>query len=87
MMVMLGLRSFSILIFGCHKLMRFVSALVLLFASAASLTVAFAPIKPGDSLPAANLHSGSPPDLVRVTDYAKGKNMIIVGLPGAFTPT
>jgi 2-Cys peroxiredoxin 5 len=64
--------------------MRFVSALLL---ASASLTAAFAPIKPGDSLPTANLHSGFPPEMVSITDYAKGKNMIIVGLPGAFTPT
>ena len=64
--------------------MKFVSLVLL---ASASLTAAFAPIKAGDSLPTANLHSGFPPDMVSITDYAKGKNMIIVGLPGAFTPT
>jgi peroxiredoxin len=64
--------------------MRLVSALLL---ASAGLTAAFAPIKVGQSLPAANLHSGFPPEMVSITDYAKGKNMIIVGLPGAFTPT
>jgi peroxiredoxin len=64
--------------------MRVISAFLL---ASASLTAAFAPIKPGDSLPTANLHAGFPPEMVSITDYAKGKNMIIVGLPGAFTPT
>jgi len=63
-------------------------------------TVAFAPvpdlsrtvsavnlIKAGDSLPSIDLHKNFPPDFVNMADYAKGKNIIILGLPGAFTPT
>lgn len=41
----------------------------------------------GDKLPSINLHSGFPPDMVNAAEYVKGKNMIFVGLPGAFTPT
>lgn len=28
-----------------------------------------------------------PPKIVNVAEYVKGKNVILVGLPGAFTPT
>lgn len=73
-----------------------------LFAAALCLvraTSAFAPARPflrrasslgvavGDKIPSVNLHEGFPPDMVDAADYVKDKNMIIVGLPGAFTPT
>jgi len=41
----------------------------------------------GDSAPSVDLHSGFPPDMVNFADYAKGKSLVLVGLPGAFTPT
>jgi len=42
----------------------------------------------GDSLPSVELFSGFPDvEKVNIADYAKNKNIIIVGLPGAFTPT
>jgi len=42
----------------------------------------------GDDLPSATLFKGFPdPETIDSAEYAKGKNMIIVGLPGAFTPT
>lgn len=41
----------------------------------------------GDSLPSVNLHKDFPPDMVNIAEYAKGKNLIILGLPGAFTGT
>ena len=43
----------------------------------------------GDNLPSAEIFKDSFPDVekVDVAAYAKGKNIIIVGLPGAFTPT
>jgi len=51
--------------------------------SATALNVAV-----GDKLPSANLFQGFPdPESIDIAEYAKGKNMIIVGLPGAFTPT
>lgn len=42
----------------------------------------------GDKIPDTELMKGFP-DVVKtkVSDYASGKNVIIVGLPGAFTPT
>lgn len=45
-------------------------------------------IAEGDSLPSATLFQGFPdPKKIDIADYVKGKNVIIVGLPGAFTPT
>lgn len=45
-------------------------------------------IKVGDRIPAVNLHHNfGPPKIVNVADYVKGRKVIIVGLPGAFTPT
>jgi len=42
----------------------------------------------GDSLPSVELFKDFPDvKKVNIADYAKGKKMIIVGLPGAFTPT
>jgi 2-Cys peroxiredoxin 5 len=48
---------------------------------------ALATIKTGDKIPSINLHSGFPPEMVNVADYCKDKNVIMIGLPGAFTPT
>jgi len=40
------------------------------------------------SLPSVELMQGFPdPKQINITDYCAGKNVIIVGLPGAFTPT
>lgn len=41
----------------------------------------------GDAIPAVDLHKEFPPDMVPLADYAKGKNLLMIGLPGAFTPT
>jgi len=41
----------------------------------------------GDSMPSVTLDSGFPPEKVDISEYTKGKKMVIVGLPGAFTPT
>lgn len=42
----------------------------------------------GDKIPDVGLMQGFPDvKTTSVADYAKGKNVIIVGLPGAFTPT
>lgn len=38
-------------------------------------------------LPMVDLHYGFPPQLVNVAQYAANKNMLILFLPGAFTPT
>lgn len=42
----------------------------------------------GDKLPAGiELHKGFPPDKIDIYDFSKDKKMILLGLPGAFTPT
>jgi len=41
----------------------------------------------GDAIPSINLHSGFPPDKVDIADYVKGKSVLMVGLPAAFTIT
>jgi hypothetical protein len=44
-------------------------------------------VKVGDKLPSVELHSGFPPEKIDLASYTANKNVIIVGLPGAFTPT
>jgi peroxiredoxin len=52
-------------------------------------------IKPGDTLPDATLTESTafgdscpmPPQKLSAADLAKGKRIVIFGLPGAFTPT
>jgi peroxiredoxin len=44
-------------------------------------------IKTGDKIPAASLDFGFPPKKVFLPEYTSGKKMLIIGLPGAFTPT
>jgi peroxiredoxin len=46
-----------------------------------------APISPGSKIPWADLHWGFPPKLINVPEYCQGRSVVIVGLPGAFTPT
>lgn len=47
-----------------------------------------APIAAGDKVPAdVTLHKGFPPTSVKVSEYVAGKKIILIGLPGAFTPT
>jgi hypothetical protein len=45
------------------------------------------PVKVGDKVPPAVLHFGFPPQKVFLPSYAANKKMILIGLPGAFTPT
>jgi len=45
-------------------------------------------IADGDAIPSVELFQGFPDvNKINIADYVKGKNVIIVGLPGAFTPT
>jgi len=44
-------------------------------------------IKVGDALPSVDLQEGNPGGKVNIADLAKGKKVIIFGVPGAFTPT
>jgi peroxiredoxin len=41
----------------------------------------------GDKLPSIELHQGFPPKKYNLADFAKDKSLLLVGLPGAFTPT
>jgi hypothetical protein len=41
----------------------------------------------GTELPSEELDFGFPPQKVNIAERCKGKRIIIVGLPGAFTPT
>jgi hypothetical protein len=42
-------------------------------------------IKAGDKVPNVDIHYGFPPESVNVLDYTKGKMIVLLGLPGAFT--
>lgn len=41
----------------------------------------------GDAIPAVSLDKGFPPEKVPLDDFCTGKKVVLVGLPGAFTPT
>jgi len=44
-------------------------------------------LRPGDMIPDVSLHKGFPPEKVPLQEFCKGKKVVLVGLPGAFTPT
>eukprot|EP00658_Telonema_sp_P-2_P017007 TRINITY_DN16585_c0_g1_i4.p2 TRINITY_DN16585_c0_g1~~TRINITY_DN16585_c0_g1_i4.p2 ORF type:complete len:197 (+),score=44.56 TRINITY_DN16585_c0_g1_i4:177-767(+) len=44
-------------------------------------------IKVGDTIPDVSIQTGFPPEPVVMKERLAGKNVIVVGLPGAFTPT
>lgn len=41
----------------------------------------------GDELPSVEMDLGFPPSKVNVKEHVAGKSVILMGLPGAFTPT
>lgn len=41
----------------------------------------------GFKIPPVELHKGFPPEKINLAEYIAGRKVIIVGLPGAFTPT
>jgi len=45
------------------------------------------PLPIGSQIPSVELDCGFPPEKVNLAERTKGKRVIIVGLPGAFTPT
>jgi 2-Cys peroxiredoxin 5 len=49
--------------------------------------VAVAQIKVGDKIPSVTLHHGFPPTFVDLAERVAGRKVVLVGLPGAFTPT
>ena len=50
--------------------------------------MAAAQLKAGDTVPAGvTLDLGFPPSKIDLASYIKGKKVILMGLPGAFTPT
>ena len=79
----------SVTLLRNEEKMKFFGTFALLgSAIAATFGTPFAfAIKVGDKVPSVNVHSGFPPEMVNIADYVKGRNTIIVGLPGAFTPT
>jgi len=64
--------------------MKIISSLVLGALFSISQTLA---VKVGDSCPAVELHYNFPPDKINLADRIADKNVLLVGLPGAFTPT
>jgi len=44
-------------------------------------------VEVGDAVPCVNLDQGFPPVKVALSDYCKDKKIVLMGLPGAFTPT
>jgi len=44
-------------------------------------------VKCGDAIPEVELDKGFPPEKVALKDLCQGKRVVLVGLPGAFTPT
>jgi len=54
---------------------------------ALALPVLAAAISVGGNIPSIELDLGFPPAKVNIAKRAAGKKIILVGLPGAFTPT
>lgn len=48
---------------------------------------AISAIAVGDKVPSIDLDYGFPPQKVNLAERVAGKNVILVSLPGAFTPT
>jgi peroxiredoxin len=52
------------------------------------LATAVLAVKVGDTIPEdVDLHFGFPPENINLSSRIEGKRVILVGLPGAFTPT
>jgi 2-Cys peroxiredoxin 5 len=51
------------------------------------LALAAAQIKVGEKIPSVELDLGFPPEKIDVAKRIAGKKVVLVGLPGAFTPT
>ena len=67
--------------------MKVVLKALLVVAFLALATVVDA-VKVGDKIPSdVDLHFGFPPENISLSKRIAGKKVILVGLPGAFTPT
>lgn len=62
-------------------------AMKVLSVFAALAATATAVIMEGEKLPDAELHFGFPPEKIDLASRIAGKNVILLSLPGAFTPT
>ena len=63
------------------KIVSFIVSFLTAVATVAAIDV-------GDEIPSGlTLHHGFPPENISLDDRLKGKNVLMVGLPGAFTPT
>ena len=59
-----------------------------LAAVAMLLATAVSAVEVGDTIPKdVNVHFGFPPESINLSSRIAGKKVILVGLPGAFTPT
>lgn len=63
-----------------------VAALAVLFVSVEAWKLGH-DVKVGGKVPSVDLHKGFPPEKVSTADLTKGKKVVFVGLPGAYTPT
>jgi peroxiredoxin len=64
--------------------MKFIQAILLGVLAATGASA----VKVGDSIPSdLELHYGFPPERINIGARVAGKKVILVGLPGAFTPT
>lgn len=59
------------------------AALFLAFTGALCVSA----ISVGDKIPSVELDFGFPPEKVNIADRVAGKNVLLISLPGAFTPT
>jgi peroxiredoxin len=65
--------------------MKIASSIVAFLAAFGSMAAA---IDVGDTIPAdLTLHHGFPPESISLDGRLSGKNVLLIGLPGAFTPT
>ena len=67
------------------KMMMLPSARLFSRTTAALFSRSFASV--GDPLPSVDLHLGFPPQKHNLADLARDKSIVLLGLPGAFTPT
>ena len=63
------------------------TVLALALASAAAGPFGKKTIKVGDTVPSVEIDLGFPPSKVDLAAHVAGKRVILMGLPGAYTPT